>query len=343
MIPTIIVDDEHLARKGLRTVFPWERFGFRIVGEAASGDKALALIREQQVQLVVTDITMPKMSGLELMKRLKLEAPSVRVVVVTCHQDFDYIQDALRLGAIDYIVKTQLEEQNLDEVLLRIAGRFQAESSKPAESTAPPTREEAPPPGKSEELKGSLLWIVDDERYRPLADALASSPSRVIREALAGWQTYLHSFPLWEEAADKLDMLPPEAWLEETRKELRKWLRRSSYSEEMISGIVRSLELMRQDRDKGEISQSNICKRVGISKGYFSKAFKDVVGIPFSHYVQHVYIEAAKEWLVETNHTVYWIAERCGFADTRYFSKVFREHTGMLPSEYRQSQSSAGV
>lgn len=339
MIHTIIVDDEHLARKGLRTVFPWERFGFRIVGEASSGDKALALVREQPVQLVVTDITMPKMSGLELMKQLRLEAPSVKVVVVTCHQDFDYIQDALRLGAIDYIVKTQLEEQNLDEVLLRIAGRMETEPPlKPTEPVAPPQAE----PGAGvnpDDLRGSLLWIVDDERYRLLADALDASPDSDIgiRAAMTVWQTYLRPFPSWEEAAGKLERLSPGAWLEETRKELRRWLRRSAYSEEMIAGIVRSLELMRQERDNGEISQSVICKKVGISKGYFSKAFKDIVGVSFSHYVQHVYIEAAKEWLVQTNHAVYWIAERCGFADTRYFSKVFREHTGMLPSEYRQT------
>lgn len=337
MISTIIVDDEHLARKGLRTVFPWERFGFRIVGEAASGDKALALVRELHVQLVVTDITMPKMSGLELMKRLHLEAPSVRVVVVTCHQDFDYIQDALRLGAIDYIVKTQLEEQNLDEVLLRIAGRMRTD---PAELTAPP-RNGTEASKKSDELKGGLLWILDDERYRHLAEALAAEPDSVrgIHEALAEWQRYLQPFPLWEQAANRSGLLSSEAWLEETRKELRRWLRRSAYSEEIIASIVRSLELMRQEQDNGEISQSDICKKVGISKGYFSKAFRDIVGVSFSHYAQHVHIEAAKEWLVSTNHAVYWIAERCGFADTRYFSKVFREHTGMLPSEYRQANA----
>ncbi|MDF0752878.1 response regulator, partial [Marinobacter sp. 71-i] len=60
------MDDEHLVRKGLRLLFPWDKYGVEIAGEAASGEKAMQFLREHPVQLLMTDITMPGMSGLEL-------------------------------------------------------------------------------------------------------------------------------------------------------------------------------------------------------------------------------------------------------------------------------------
>ena len=124
MIRTLIVDDEKYVRKGLIAVMPWDAFGYRVVGEANSGDKALEFLADNEVDLVFTDLTMPSMSGFELMKELLQRYPGVYIAVLTCHQDFNYIQEALRLGAIDYIVKTQLEKEKLEEVLQRIADRI---------------------------------------------------------------------------------------------------------------------------------------------------------------------------------------------------------------------------
>lgn len=124
MIHTIIVDDEIYARKGLISVLPWEKVGFKIVGEASSGEKALEFLKSNRVDVVFTDLTMPGMSGFEFMKELQSEYPEMKAVVLTCHQDFGFIQEAMRLGAIDYIVKTQLEKEKLEEVLERISTRI---------------------------------------------------------------------------------------------------------------------------------------------------------------------------------------------------------------------------
>ena len=92
MIQALIVDDESLVRKGLRLTFPWSKYGVEIAGEAATGEKALEFIRSQRIQLLFTDITMPGMSGLELIKELNRHHPSIKSVILTCHQDFDFIQ-----------------------------------------------------------------------------------------------------------------------------------------------------------------------------------------------------------------------------------------------------------
>jgi len=313
-------------------LMPWKEHGFEVVDEASSGEKALAIVAQKNIQLIITDITMPKMTGLELMKRLQVEAPAVKVVVVTCHQDFDYIQDALRLGAIDYIVKTQLEEQDLNDILRRIAERMTSSSTI---ITAEDTKTDL-----QGRRVGSMTWLVDDMEYERL---IASIPQdeEMARHQLECerqcWAACLFSFPDWDQLRDSLCDLQPKAWLEQCRRQLLRWLRRAGYSEEMISGIIRSTLVMQKSKE-GEILQSDVCRQVGISKSYFSKAFKDILDISFVHYVQHVYIERARELLLQTNHTVYTIAEMCGFADSRYFSKVFKDYTGMLPSEFRQQR-----
>ncbi|WP_199620788.1 response regulator transcription factor [Paenibacillus alkalitolerans] len=125
MIQALIVDDEKLVRKGLITMMPWRKFGISIAGEAMHGRRALDIMAKQHIDILFTDLMMPEMSGLDLMKRVKAEYPDTAIVVLTCHQDFQFIQESLRIGAIDYILKTQLENEVMEEVLGRIVDRFQ--------------------------------------------------------------------------------------------------------------------------------------------------------------------------------------------------------------------------
>ena len=126
-IKTFIVDDEYLTRKGLILTLPWEKYGMEIVGEAENAAEALDFLKKNPVDLVFTDITMPGGNGLELIRAIREAYRKVYVVVITCHKDFDLIQNAMRLGAMDYIVKTELEEEALEESFERIRLRIQAE------------------------------------------------------------------------------------------------------------------------------------------------------------------------------------------------------------------------
>ena len=96
MIRTVIVDDEYIARKGLRETIDWGKYDMEIVGEADSGRQALELVKTEPVDLMLVDITMPQMTGLELIRELRKAAPEVLSVVVTCHVGFEYARDAIR-------------------------------------------------------------------------------------------------------------------------------------------------------------------------------------------------------------------------------------------------------
>lgn len=138
MIRAIVVDDEKLVRKGFISMMNWAAFDMVIVGEAPDGHTALELLKETGAELLFVDITMPGMSGFELIRLVRQQFPHVRSVVLTCHHEFEYVQEALRLGAIDYVVKTLLEAENADETIGRIAERFRwEEASKAAFSQGP--------------------------------------------------------------------------------------------------------------------------------------------------------------------------------------------------------------
>ncbi|MFC0213382.1 helix-turn-helix domain-containing protein [Paenibacillus chartarius] len=128
MIKAMVVDDERLVRKGFISLVDWASYGIVIVGEAADGKSALELLQHTEVDLLFTDITMPGMSGFDFMKQVRQLYPHIHSVVLTCHHEFDYIQEAIRLGAIDYIVKTLLEMESVDKVMRRIVERIEWEA-----------------------------------------------------------------------------------------------------------------------------------------------------------------------------------------------------------------------
>jgi two-component system response regulator YesN len=114
----IVVDDEPIIRVGLRTLVDWEQFGFTLIGEAEDGNEALELIQNHRVDLVITDLLMPRMDGLELMRKLKEQSADLSVIVLSCMDDFNWVKEAMKLGAKDYILKPTMEPEQLMEIVL---------------------------------------------------------------------------------------------------------------------------------------------------------------------------------------------------------------------------------
>lgn len=114
----IVVDDEIPIRDEIRTMHLAE-YGYEIIGEAANGRTALQLCRQLQPDIVITDITMPVMDGLELIRILQRTMPLTKYVLLTCHQDFAYASQAIRHGALDYIIKADISQEGIVKVLDR--------------------------------------------------------------------------------------------------------------------------------------------------------------------------------------------------------------------------------
>lgn len=114
ILKLIIVDDEVFVRFGIKTSIDWNKIGYEIVGDAEDGQRALEMARATRPDVVLTDIIMPKMNGLELIKALKSEMPNTKVVVLSCHNDYDYVREAMQLwGAVDYLFKLSMQPKDL--------------------------------------------------------------------------------------------------------------------------------------------------------------------------------------------------------------------------------------
>lgn len=104
MYKLVVVDDEKLILDGICEIFPWNNIGFEIVKKTTSAKEALAYIQTEKVDVVMTDIVMPDLNGLEFAKELK-RYPDLLVVILSSFSDYDYMREALRLNITDYILK----------------------------------------------------------------------------------------------------------------------------------------------------------------------------------------------------------------------------------------------
>lgn len=114
----MIVDDEPIIRFGLSSCVDWEQEGLSLIGEAANGEAALRIIREHAVDILITDIRMPLMDGLELTRQVKDFLPNVKVILISSYSDFEFAREAVKLGVVvDYLLKPTMEPDDLIRIL----------------------------------------------------------------------------------------------------------------------------------------------------------------------------------------------------------------------------------
>lgn len=126
MYKVLLVDDEERMTQGLMRFGPWEETGFAVVGTATSVARALVFLESEPVDLLITDIQMPVQSGLDLIRLARAQYPKTGFVILTAYSEFAYAQEALRLGALDYLTKP-VNLAQMKALLLRVRGRLDEE------------------------------------------------------------------------------------------------------------------------------------------------------------------------------------------------------------------------
>lgn len=121
MLKVFLVEDEKTVRMGIRKRIPWEELEMELVGEAGDGEMAYPMILEKKPDILITDVQMPFMDGLELGELVKKELPEIRIIMISGFEEFTYASRALKLGVMDYLMKP-VDKKRLGEVLQN-AGR----------------------------------------------------------------------------------------------------------------------------------------------------------------------------------------------------------------------------
>lgn len=113
LMKVLIVDDDIVTRTSLSTMLDWDKQGFELAGSAINGEHALNMINNNQPDIVITDMSMPIMDGIGLIECLKCKYPSIRIIALSGYDDFDYVRQSMKKGAVDYLLKHKLSPELL--------------------------------------------------------------------------------------------------------------------------------------------------------------------------------------------------------------------------------------
>ncbi|MDI4643821.1 response regulator [Cohnella hashimotonis] len=128
MWKVLLVEDELFVRESIKMTVKWEEHGFTVAGEANDGEEALQMLKSMPYDLVITDIKMPIMDGVELLKQARALDMKCKFVMLSCLNEFEYVRQALEYGASNYILKLSMSISSLVDSLSKIKGELEQQS-----------------------------------------------------------------------------------------------------------------------------------------------------------------------------------------------------------------------
>ncbi|MEK3914403.1 response regulator [Paenibacillus sp. FSL H7-0331] len=137
VLKVMIVDDEQLVRQGLRMTVDWEKHQMKVVADSANGLLGWESFLKHRPHIVITDIVMPEMDGIELAKRILGDYPETKILFLSCHRDFSFAKQGIQLGISDYIVKTNFDDAQMDDSLAKIRQELLLHKPEKASATTP--------------------------------------------------------------------------------------------------------------------------------------------------------------------------------------------------------------
>lgn len=247
MYKVLIIDDEVFIREGMKQIIPWKELGCEFIGEAQNGEEGVEKIVKLMPDIIISDIRMPKKSGLEMIDEIKSINKNIQVIILTGFREFEYAQQAIRLGVLRFLLK----------------------------------------PSKIEEIKEAITSAVGN--------------------------------------LDKL-----------SKREVKNLLNEHTYGEiDKPQYLVKqAIEYINQYYNQ-KLDLQTVADQLYVSTWHLCKVIKKQTGTNFVDLLNNARIENAKRMLLESNMKIYEIAEAVGYADTAYFSKIFKKIAQVTPNEYR--------
>ena len=275
MYRVLLADDEQIERMALAKRLKRHFGGSLDISEAVNGAEALETFRREKSQIVVMDISMPEMNGVDAAERIRSLDEDCIIIFLTAYDEFSYAKRAIVIRALDYLLKP-CEEDELVAVMeeaMRLTDKRLNVSGGPFPGV--------PSPGV------------------PSPDI----PSPDIRR---------------EEHAEAMPRDDGDGRLAQVAETIREYIR-NNYMK--------------------EISMQDAARMMNYSDAYFCKLFKQCFDQNFTSYLTGFRVNEAKKLLKDRSISVKDVSMQVGYYDSNYFAKVFKRMTGMIPSEYRDSET----
>lgn len=338
MYKLLLVDDEPIIREGLERMIDWEKLDLKLTASCANAITALDSMTDDMPDILLTDIRLPGMTGLELVQRAVTLHPMLQSVVLSGYDTFQYAQQALRYGVIEYLLKP-CSRQELEDALLRACHAIDRQRQKvlylyderrqrvkALVETFDHLRETGLEADALKKQVGELVKTVEDPSLLQetlialVTDRMGSGQTEwgmnVITDAMRGRE-------------------PPEELI--TRSLLR--LRKEGNAARSNDFVQQMVTYMNAHYADESLTLQYIADNVVyMNADYIGREFTRAVGQKFSSYLLSVRMEHAKTLMREdpSLHS-YEIAEKVGLGENpHYFSQLFRKYTGETPKNYRR-------
>lgn len=330
MYRVLIAEDMEAIRLQLKRLPLWgESSGFVIGGMARDGQEALDFLDKEVFDLILSDIRMPRMDGLELLKEAKRRNPGQLVLFLSDHGEFEIARSALRLGVRDYLLKP-VDAGELGALLEIIKGELDERQQK-----------EGLPEARIRSIANQLR--MGREEAVTLAAGLQKSLEAVRDKSVEDLEL------LWEKIISSLtlELLKEHPWLSDYEEE---WDGRESFSD-FVSRIQKRIRAFFPGRTESpyvrkacmeilsglgkDLSMEELSASLFLSKNYLGELFREETGLTLSAYKAFVKVERGKFLLRHSNLRWYEIANDLGYSNIEYFTKVFKKIQGETPQEYR--------
>lgn len=343
MYTILIVDDKEVFRRKLkRMAYFRENSGkFCIAYEAQNGIEAMKVLENNRVDVVLTDIRMPFIDGIELLKRINEKNLCGCVLLLSEFADFNYAKAGILNGAFDYILKP-VDEEKIREAFERVYSYMN--------SVSKTEKAEKPEVDLLAEfiLSGNRMNVITCSN-KVINGIRNSHPNRdefglqmvvitdYLRKKITERLPYLDlyiSFPDREQSS---------GWnAESSAEDFSSRMQELTDTVQLLSvpdgsAQVRQACRMILDDPHGQNSIGSIAERLFTTKKYLSALMKKETGRSAVKYITQIKIERAKKLIRDSGMRVGEISEMLGFADSDYFSKVFKKMTGLSPREYREA------
>lgn len=337
MYKVLFVDDDDTIGFIVSKMKVWENSNFKITRYVQNGKEALLVLEKESFDLIITDIRMPIVDGLELLENIRKRGDKTFLVLASTYNEFEYAKRGLQNGAIDYIVKP-ITEESLKELFIRVEKLLKEKEDKPKETNLKVSKDRID--------KWYNLFINLEETPKNLKDKYLKELNDIVKEEKVVfsellfegvWEKIVKVFP-WVVKLENIEFLFKEESFEEE-------------VEEKISNIqeiVKKYKLNNYDSLINNVSEV-ILKNIGkdklldiiseelqLSKDYIGKLFKNKIGITLNEYSTILKMEYGKKLLSGSNKKVYEISEELGYSTVDYFSKLFKNYTGFTPVQYRK-------
>lgn len=351
MFKLVIVDDEERIRSGLKKFVNWNAIGFDCVADFEDGAEAIAYIQQHEADVILTDIRMAQISGIEIARYVYERCPQTKVVINSGYTQFEYAKRAIEYKVEHYLIKpTNIEETktvflNIRDALLSERGKASKVQAQSPESSLYATIKHYCPAIVDGMKEGNLNKVVElygeflDEIVRKQSDLLhlfAIDLFISIESAFSVKGTDLYKltggrfdYRLLSTKQNVTDLrLAGSHVLMETIACLS-----GSTADNTSLLLMKAQAYMKANFHK-DISLEDVASAAFVSPSYFSRLYKQQTGETFIEYLTRLRLAKAVELLQQRKQKIYEISELVGYKSSKYFNLQFKQAMGCTPKEY---------